>query len=357
MAQACTRGDLAAVRRLVAGGESIRGVDRADVPALHHAAGCTDTTLLAYLLDEGAPIDAQTPEGETALIRAAILDCPAAIRLLVARGAAVGVTMQTIRGRLGPLHAAAGAATALEAVRTLVRLGRPVDEPNELGVTPLMLAAEAGATDAARCLLEAGANPNAQTKLGETAAMFAARWGHASAVEVVLDAGAELAHRDHRARTLAHSGAAYQDTAVLRLLIARGLDCDSPDHRGRTPLAHAARDGHHENVQVLLGVDARALLPDQVGWLAVHHAIRHLRHDAAAVLLMETRRRASRAALDLKGVDFSTFLNTHGDARMVTMMTAIMGKFDLDERLAQLARSRRPGQGQAFGPAIEGGLS
>jgi CubicO group peptidase (beta-lactamase class C family) len=112
---------------------------------LWDSAGDGDTKAIERALAAGADIEAlderKSRNGRRALNWAAINDHAEAIRLLLARGAAIDAT-------------------------------------NKTGFTALHHAAESGAAHAAEALLAAGANRNLKTKDGELAADIARRKGH-----------------------------------------------------------------------------------------------------------------------------------------------------------------------------------
>ncbi len=81
---AALRGQLDAVRRLVALGARIQ---RSGWTPLHYAASGPSTPVVAYLLDQGAAIDAVSPNGSTAVMMAARYGPEPTVELLVARGA------------------------------------------------------------------------------------------------------------------------------------------------------------------------------------------------------------------------------------------------------------------------------
>lgn len=81
---AALRGELAWVKRLVERGAQ---VNRSGWTPLHYAASGPETSVLSYLLDRGAAIDAQAPNGSTALMMAARYGTLDAAPLLLKRGA------------------------------------------------------------------------------------------------------------------------------------------------------------------------------------------------------------------------------------------------------------------------------
>lgn len=84
---AAAKGDLAAVKRLVAEGADINGSDVRGVTALHVAANRGWIELVDYLLDQQAAVNAADREGRTPLMAAAVKGHAAVVALLLQRGA------------------------------------------------------------------------------------------------------------------------------------------------------------------------------------------------------------------------------------------------------------------------------
>ncbi len=72
---------------LLAGAKADGAGNGAKVPPLHHAAEANDVLLCTLLIEHQAPIDERSYLGDTALAWAAVADAPAAIDLLLRRGA------------------------------------------------------------------------------------------------------------------------------------------------------------------------------------------------------------------------------------------------------------------------------
>lgn len=79
-----------------------------------------------------------------------------------------------------------------EATALLLRLGAPIDQPDEgRGNTALMGVAFKGYSAIADLLLDAGANPHALNHAGQTALMMASLFGHYTIVDRLLALGAD----------------------------------------------------------------------------------------------------------------------------------------------------------------------
>lgn len=125
------------------------------------AAAVGDVARLTELLDEERSLaTAYAPDGHFPLGLAAYFGRPAAVRLLLQRGADVHAVARNPM-QVQALHAAV-AGRNLEAVRLLVEAGAPVDAQQHGGWTPLMAAAAHGDEDIVDLLLAHGATPTSE---------------------------------------------------------------------------------------------------------------------------------------------------------------------------------------------------
>ena len=135
------------------------------------------------------------------------------------------------RGRTA-LHFAAQSAAGGEASRLVVAAllssGAAVDSVDNLGCTPLMLAAAIGSAQVCELLLENGADPNAATTgadedfdLLETPLVAAAWHGHEAAVEVLLRGGAMTAAACERQHCFARGSGGWTDRCRAQACRAR----------------------------------------------------------------------------------------------------------------------------------------
>ncbi|XP_030912338.1 kinase D-interacting substrate of 220 kDa isoform X4 [Geospiza fortis] len=176
------------------------------------------------------------------------------------------------------------------ALKALLEKCRDVDERNENGQTPLMLAAEQGNLEIVQELLKKGANCNLEDADNWTALISAAKEGHAAIVAELLNYNVSLEHRDlggwtalmwasYKGRTevaklLLEKGANPNITGmqysvypiiwaagrghsdIVHLLLQHGAKVNCSDKYGTTPLVWAARKGHLECVKYLLQMGA-----------------------------------------------------------------------------------------------------
>jgi ankyrin repeat protein len=189
-----------------------------------------DTAEVRRLLAAGADVNGVQPDGATALHWAAYHGDPALARLLVEAGADV-----TAANRNGstPLWLAASRGDAAT-IEILLDGGASANEELPLGRRPVMLAARSGSVEAVRLLLEHGADPNAkETARGTTALMQAADQGHAAVIKLLVEHGADVAATSapvmRDGRTAALGKADDPREAVRRQVIAILCDQPSPD--------------------------------------------------------------------------------------------------------------------------------
>jgi uncharacterized protein len=156
VADAASRGDKAAVQKLVDQHANVNAPQADGATALHWAVFRSDKEMVDILIRGGANPKVANREGSTPLWLACINGDAAIIGSLLNAGA----------------------------------------DPNEklpLGRTPLMAAARTGSVDAMKALLDHGAQVNAKETLrGTTPLMWAADEGHAPAIQFLIQHGADI---------------------------------------------------------------------------------------------------------------------------------------------------------------------
>ena len=267
VADAAMRGDVAAVRKLLAGGADVNAAQGDGMTALHWAAEYGDAELARMLLHAGAAVAPATRIGSYAPLHIAARNghTSMAVLLLEAGGDATAAAPGT---GATPLHLAA-AAGAAELVVALIERGADIDAREAgWGQTPLMFAASMNRVDAIRALLDAGADPDITSRVEDLVALSAldrlANRRRSDAIKALTADGA-------RSPTAGEFQAAVR---AARAVYAEGLPEDEEEEEeddfrprritakgGLTALLHAVRQGHREATAALLDGGADIDLP------------------------------------------------------------------------------------------------
>ena len=134
-------------------------------------------------------------------------------------------------------------------VKLLLAEGAEVDARDEIGKTPLIIAADKGYFPIAQLLIQNGADINAQHNLHWTALMFAAGNGHSAIVKLLVENGANMnfvSKSGYTALILA-SAAGYAE--IVDLLLENGTDM-SPKKNDLTAQQWAEKLDQHDVLKV-----------------------------------------------------------------------------------------------------------
>ena len=255
------------------------------------------------LLDAGADVNEQAPDGVTALMLALTKRHEAIALDLLGRGADptpadAGYDALHVASATGQLHAARE--ILARGADPNARMARPQRLTNafeigvfqspgsgrltQIGSTPFITAAKVADAAMMRMLVESGADPTLTTDDGTTAVMVAAglgkraareityyRWDEGKAIaalRVALDAGGDINAGNEHGETALHAAAYHNANDMIRFLVTAGARIDATNAAGQTPLRVAKGHliccttfvRHEEAARVLrqLGADADA---------------------------------------------------------------------------------------------------
>ena len=118
-----------------------------------------------------------------------------------------------------------------------------VNQKDEKGFTPLILAAYYDQQEVAQVLIGAGAVIDDKDASGNTALMGACFKGYKSTVELLLKNGAEVNTQNHNGATALTFACSFNQEAIAKLLLQYGADKDLKDKRGNTAFDQARMQG------------------------------------------------------------------------------------------------------------------
>uniref|UniRef100_A0A8B9FYG3 K Homology domain-containing protein n=1 Tax=Amazona collaria TaxID=241587 RepID=A0A8B9FYG3_9PSIT len=260
LAEACSDGDVNAVRKLLDEGRSVNEHTEEGESLLCLACSAGYYELAQVLLAMHANVEDRGNKGDiTPLMAAASGGYVDIVKLLLVHCA--DVNAQSSTGNTALTYACAGG--FVDIVKVLLKAGANIEDHNENGHTPLMEAASAGHVEVARVLLEYGAGINTHSnEFKESALTLACYKGIVSCLydsglaRLLLDSGAQVnmpADSFESPLTLAACGGHVE---LAALLIERGANLEEVNDEGYTPLMEAAREGHEEMVALLLAQGA-----------------------------------------------------------------------------------------------------
>lgn len=152
---------------------------------------------------------------------------------------------------LTPLMMAAVANDSM-IVELLLRHKADPNLRNNVGMTALMAAAFNTSEASMPLLLGGGANPDIQDGKGRTALIVAAKQGVNNPVTMLLEAGANNELKDEKGNTALMVACGERHLNIMTELLDSGADANTRDLQGRTPLMLLSLLGEDEMVRLLL---------------------------------------------------------------------------------------------------------
>ncbi|KAJ5637165.1 hypothetical protein N7490_007044 [Penicillium lividum] len=145
----------------------------------------------------------------------------------------------------------------IDAVKALLDTGEDANPIDELGKTPLHIAAEQGNWEIARLLLERNASPWNSDGTKSVPLHLAAENGHFEVVRLLIESDPKTRNCSNQSGHAPLQLTAIRgDTAMARLILdGRGVLTSTADRVNDTALHEAAKKGHHEICELLIEHD------------------------------------------------------------------------------------------------------
>ena len=234
---AARAGDINALEAALKAGGKVDEADRASGRnALHWAAAEARTDAIAWLLKNGANVNAEDRTGKTPLGVAAEKGKVESVKALIAAGAEVN-HRDRIQG--SPVLWAAGLGNA-DTVRELIAAKADVNVADVNGLTPLLWASGIGEPASVTLLLDAKADTAAKDRIdGDDALIRAVRSGKDETVKILISRGAKTDARNDKGATALLIAAGSGSLDKIKMLIAAKSDLTAKDNSGRTLLDYA----------------------------------------------------------------------------------------------------------------------
>jgi ankyrin repeat protein len=244
------------------------------------------TAVQALLSAPRIDINAQKPDGETALFVAANQGEDDVVKALINKRADVNIAK--INGWT-PLMVAAGKGllAITQALLSAPRIDINAQKPD--GATALHVAIANGQDDVVKPLINKRADVNLADNTGWTPLMFAAEKGLLAITQALLSApGIDINAQKPDGETALYVAVNQGKDDVVKALINKRADVNIARINGWTPLMFAAEKGHLTITQALLSaprIDINAKKPD--GATALHVAVNQGKDDVVKALIKQ----------------------------------------------------------------------
>ncbi|XP_069055397.1 ankyrin repeat and KH domain-containing protein 1 isoform X3 [Pleurodeles waltl] len=285
LAEACSDGDVNAVRKLLDEGRSVNEHTEEGESLLCLACSAGYYELAQVLLAMHANVEDRGNKGDiTPLMAASSGGYVDIVKLLLVHSA--DVNAQSSTGNTALTYACAGG--FVDVIKVLLKAEANIEDHNENGHTPLMEAASAGHVEVARVLLEHGAGINTHSnEFKESALTLACYKGHLDMVRFLLEAGADQEHKTDEMHTALMEACMDGHVEVARLLLDSGAQVNMPADSFESPLTLAACGGHVELAALLIERGANLEEVNDEGYTPLMEAAREGHEEMVALLLAQ----------------------------------------------------------------------
>ncbi|KAJ5366197.1 hypothetical protein N7541_000138 [Penicillium brevicompactum] len=220
--------------------------------------GRSDVAITKLLLENGARADSVVFDKHAPLFEAVRSSQESKVALLLKHGAVTHVLDR--RTGMNLVHIAASKNATSGIINILIDSGIQIESQDDMGRTPLQVAAENSCTRAVRLLLHLGANPNFknmnQYREGWSALFYAATNPNSPG---------------------------NGNKSIIRALFIHGAEIDTENHAHKTPLLYAISQSAIKQAQALVECGANIMARDSKDRFSIW-----LHHHQAALLRNET---------------------------------------------------------------------
>lgn len=246
---------------------------------VNHLNGKKDTALLwaarwghnetvTLLLNRGADPEVKNDKGSTALYWAIRYQFPKTVTLLLTKGRANPNTTRKL-GFVAPIIIASAYGNKDIVVELIRCPDTDVNVKIRGGDTAIHNAAREGWLHISEMLIKAGVKFDDQDDLGDTPLLLAAKYGHVNVLNALVRHGATINHRNHEGYDVWYYAIDSDGSDLLKALISSkqisGLS-------RRNPLCIAASVGKIDKIQLLLSMHFDANSTDSEGNTFLHQA-------------------------------------------------------------------------------------
>uniref|UniRef100_A0A0G2JT24 Ankyrin repeat and death domain containing 1B n=1 Tax=Rattus norvegicus TaxID=10116 RepID=A0A0G2JT24_RAT len=281
------RNNLSAVDFLLSHKARVDVADKHGLTVLHLAAWSGSFEIMLMLVKAGADQRAKSQEGMNALHLAAQNNNLHIVDYLIQDLHLQDLNQPNERGRKPFLLAAEKG--HVEMIEKLVFLNLHTSEKDKEGNTALHLAAMHGHSPVVQVLLTQWSEVNETNELNISALQTATRNGHTSLVNFLLSENADSQQQKETKEPPLHLAVINNRPAVVDSLLSAQHDVDALDQRQQTPLHVAADLGNVELVETLLKAGCNLKITDKQGKTALAVAARS-HHSLIVDMLIKAER-------------------------------------------------------------------
>ena len=302
---AASDGDIEAIEAHIAAETDLNEQNETGYTPLHYGVMKTRPGVVALLLEAGADPDVVNNQAKTPLDLAISGSKDEIIDLLLEAGAAVEPPVDGI-------HVLAWNNEVI-GVKLHIYAGTDIDQADEFGNIPLLLAVENGHIGVLELLIKHEANLEVSDPDGFTPLIMSAELNHPELLQLLLDGGADIAAEDKAERTAldwaiimqsaeaetilrendAPSSAEKSFIAAIqtnnidavKALLEKGVDVNEPAYTTKTPLHYASHSRNKDILKLMLIEGAELEAKTEQGFTPLSYAIGLNHPDNCRILL------------------------------------------------------------------------